>query len=73
MIMTLVIAIQKPIIMLDLWVRVITLNNNKYQEQRQASEKKINEELLHVAWYPERMWDWCIPNDEKKENVNMFF
>ena len=43
MIVTLVIAIQKPIIMLDLWVRVITLNNNKYQEQRQASEKKINE------------------------------
>ena len=21
---------------------------------------------MRVAWHPERWWDWCLPEDEKK-------
>ena len=22
---------------------------------------------MPIAWYPSRWWDWCVPEDEKKE------
>ena len=25
-----------------------------------------------IAWYPDRWWDWCISEDEKKEIDPMF-
>ena len=27
---------------------------------------------MPVAWHPTRWWDWCMPEDEKKE-INPFF
>ena len=28
---------------------------------------KNKEELLPIAWHPNRVMDWCAPEDEKKE------
>ena len=27
---------------------------------------------MHVAWYPTKWWDWCLPEDEKKETEMIF-
>ena len=31
-----------------------------------SQKVKIKEELLPIAWYPSRYWDWCMSEDEKK-------
>ena len=46
--------------MLDLWLGIIGISNAKH-------EKKVNEELLLVTWYPTRAWDWCMSQDGKNE------
>ena len=33
---------------------------------------KIEEELMSVAWHPDRWWNWCVPEDEKKELEKYF-
>ena len=43
---------------------------NKYK-QRKACKKKINDELLTVAWHPKRRWDCCMSEDEKKDIESM--
>ena len=35
-------------------------------------KKLLSEELMPVAWYPNRWWDWCRLKDEKKEKDSMF-
>ena len=35
-------------------------------------KKELNEELMPVAWHPNRWWEWCISDDEKKEIDRMF-
>ena len=35
--------------------------------KRKAQKAKIKEELMPVAWHPDRWWDWCVPEHEKKE------
>ena len=35
--------------------------------KRKAQKAKIKEELMPVAWHPDRWWDWCMPEDEKQE------
>ena len=32
-----------------------------------AQKAKIKEELMPVAWHPDQWWNWCVPEDEKKE------
>ena len=39
----------------------------KGYEQRKAQKAKIKEELMPVAWHPDRWWNWCVTEDEKKE------
>lgn len=34
--------------------------------------KKLKEELMPVAWHPERMEKWCLDNEEKEEIYNNF-
>ena len=29
--------------------------------------KALKEELMRMAWHPDRYWDWCMSEDEKKE------
>ena len=38
----------------------------QYHHKRQFYTKIYNE-LLPIAWHPDRFWDWCMPEDEKKE------
>ena len=38
----------------------------QYHHKRQFYTKIYNE-VLSVAWHPSRWWDWCMPEDEKKE------
>ena len=54
------IVILKLLIILDLWLGIIGISNTK-------NEKKVNEELLLVTWYPTRAWDWCMSQDGKNE------
>ena len=35
--------------------------------KRKAQKAKIKEELMSVAWHPDRWWDWRVPEDEKQE------
>ena len=35
-------------------------------KQRKAEKAKIKEELLPVAWHPDRVIDWCFSEDEKE-------
>ena len=35
--------------------------------QCKAQKAKIKEELMPVAWHPDRWWNWCVPEHEKKE------
>ena len=30
-------------------------------------KKKIREELMPVAWYPKRWWNFCMSEDEKND------
>jgi len=32
----------------------------------------IKEELMAVAWHPDRMKDWCLDNEEKLEIDTLF-
>ena len=27
---------------------------------------------MRVAWHPSRWWNWCFPEDEKKETVKLW-
>ena len=53
------------IIMSDLQLGVIDVNNAEHRK------KDISKELKPAAWHP-RWWDWCFPEDEKKE-IKPFF
>ena len=33
-----------------------------------AQKANIEEELLPIAWYSSRYWDWCVSEDKKKRN-----
>ena len=34
-------------------------------QKRKAQKAKIKEELLPIAWHPDRVMDWCISEEEK--------
>ena len=34
-------------------------------KKRKAQKAKIKEELLPIAWHPDRAKDWCMPEDRK--------
>ena len=40
--------------------------------KRKLQKAKIKEELLPIAWHPSRWWDWCIPEDKKKETEKLW-
>ena len=37
-----------------------------------ALKKELNEELIPVAWHPERWWKFCMTEDEEKEIEPIF-
>ena len=36
-----------------------------------AQKAQIKKELIPIAWYPSRHWDWCMSEDEKKETEKL--
>ena len=34
-------------------------------QKRKAQKAKIKEELLPIAWHPDRVMDWCMSEDKK--------
>ena len=41
-------------------------------EKRKALKKKLNEELMPIAWHPKRWLNFCMSEDEKKETELIF-
>ena len=41
-------------------------------EKHKELKIELSEELMPVVWHPNRWWDWCISEDEKKEISIMF-
>ena len=42
--------------------------NNRKAQRVKKRVKKIEKELMSIAWHPSRWWDWCMPEDEKKRD-----
>ena len=36
-------------------------------QKRKAQKARIKEEFLPIAWHPDRMMDWCMSEDEKRQ------
>ena len=43
----------------------------KYFHKRQFAQK-VYDELLPIAWHPDRVWDWCFDEEEKKDLEYLF-
>ena len=60
----------KTILMLlllsDFWLGILHLKNVRYLK------KELNEELIPVAWHPNKLRDWCVSDFDKKEIDPMF-
>ena len=41
-------------------------------KKRKAHKASIKEGLMPIAWQPSRWWDWCIPEDKKRETEKLF-
>ena len=39
---------------------------------KKAQKGSIKKELLPAVWHPSRWWDWCVPEDEKKETEKLW-
>ena len=44
---------------------------DSYKKQN-AQKARIKKQLMRVAWHPSRWWNWCFPEDEKKETVKLW-
>ena len=40
--------------------------------KRKAQKASIKEGLMPITWHPDRVMDWCVPEDEKKEIKKLF-
>ena len=40
-------------------------------QKRKAQKAQIKEELMPLVWHPSRWWNWCVPEDEKKETEKL--
>ena len=49
------------------WLGFEGIHNELYQYHHKRSfSKKIGDELIPIAWHPDRWQDWCLTEDEKK-------
>ena len=37
-----------------------------------AQKAKIKKQLMRIAQHPSTWWDWCVPEDEKKETEKLW-
>jgi len=42
------------------------------KERIQARTKELWEDLIPAAWHPDRFEAWCLDEEEKKENEELF-
>ena len=52
--------------MLDFQLGILNLKN------AEELKEKISEELMQVAWHPNRWWKFCVPEDDKKKKQSRF-
>ena len=52
--------------MLDFQLGILNLKN------AEELKEKTSEELMQVAWHPNRWWKFCVPEDDKKETELIF-
>ena len=45
---------------------VETVERYEGYKKRKAQKAQIIEDLIPIAWHPDRMMDWCLPKDEKR-------
>ena len=43
-----------------------------FKNGKHLKKKKINEELMSIAWHPRRWWNFSMSEDEKKEIEPIF-
>ena len=41
-------------------------------QKRKAKKAKIKEELMPIVWHPSRWYDWCVPEEEKKDTEKLW-
>ena len=46
--------------------KALTQDLFRYYHQKMFS-KALREELIPITWHLDRYWDWCVPEDEKRE------
>ena len=51
---------------------VIEWHDGEYHQKHKTQKASIKKELLPIAWHPSRWWDWCVPEDEKKETEKLW-
>ena len=42
------------------------LSGMKVIKNTRPKKKKMERELIPIAWHPSRWWNWCMSEDEKK-------
>ena len=49
-------------------------NNNEIIEWYEGHQKRKAQKAktMPIAWHPSMLWDWCVPEDEKKERGKLF-
>ena len=43
------------------WLGILNLKKDK------GLKKELNEELMLIAWFPRKWWNFCMSEDQKKE------
>ena len=70
-ILTLAILIMMNMIQILLFLSELLLGIVNLKKWK-ALKKELNEELMPVAWHPNRWWNFCMSEDEKKEAEPIF-
>ena len=43
-----------------------------YDGYKIRKKQKAKKQFMSIAWHPSRWWDWCVPEDEKKETEKLW-
>ena len=41
-------------------------------KKRKIQKASIKEALAPIAWHPLRWWDWCVPENEKRDTEGLW-
>ena len=55
------------------WLGYDAIHNELFrQHHKHRFHRKIHEELLSIAWHPDKWWDWCVDEEEKQVAENLW-